>query len=447
MSLHQLRVAWGVSVLLACGSGPPPREPAVRPAPRRDPIPRTRGPSCRALADRMAVVIGEHAPIQPEGNVHAHGLYELRCDTGGWSDDARSCLATISSDEEADGCLRLLDRDQRRRLAAERARLAADRDDAHEEVVAHAPTGSGVTPALVAAAVMRYGHRVGILKWLRRDGGEPRVKGWFRGARRVRVREVFGESEMVEPKVLYETTDPEEIARLAETLQTGPGSGAHCMCVGTLIYEIEFRAGIRRISLHHGESVRVDNEFENLPLLSPDACIDWLSAHGVTFVREQYEEDRRQRAKSASQAERWRTLLPSSLVPFFDGRGFEGKPPSEWTAALAVEYPDLQQRAIVLLRLFGSGAGPWSGYPSYEGMPETLLLEMPLEVLLAAAAEASDDRGTEGAARLFAGWYFGRQRPGDRAALPAELKRRLLTHAERSADEDKRARARAAFGG
>jgi hypothetical protein len=53
----------------------------------------------------MAIVIGEHAPSQTEGDVHAHGLYELRCDADGWSDDARSCLATINSDDEADGCI------------------------------------------------------------------------------------------------------------------------------------------------------------------------------------------------------------------------------------------------------------------------------------------------------------------------------------------------------
>lgn len=132
MSLHQLRVAWGASLLLACG-GSPTSQPAAPPAQHGDPIPRTRGPSCRAVAGRMAVVIGEHAPSQTEGDVHARALYELRCDTDHWSDDARSCLATISSEDEADGCLtRLLDRDQQRRLAADRARLAADRDDAHE---------------------------------------------------------------------------------------------------------------------------------------------------------------------------------------------------------------------------------------------------------------------------------------------------------------------------
>jgi hypothetical protein len=80
----------------------------------------------------MAAVIGEHMPSEPDGDIHAHALYELRCDTDGWTDEARSCLATISSDDEADGCLRLLDRDQRRRLAGDRARLAADRVDAHE---------------------------------------------------------------------------------------------------------------------------------------------------------------------------------------------------------------------------------------------------------------------------------------------------------------------------
>jgi hypothetical protein len=79
----------------------------------------------------MVVVIGEHAPSQSEGDVHDHAMYELRCDTDQWSDNARSCLATINSEAEADGCVQLLDRDQQRALAADRARLAAERE-AHE---------------------------------------------------------------------------------------------------------------------------------------------------------------------------------------------------------------------------------------------------------------------------------------------------------------------------
>jgi hypothetical protein len=138
MSVHQLPVALSVAmVLIGCGGGAAPAsEPAVpSPAPpgaRRDPIPRTRGPACKAVADRMAVVIGEHAPSQTEGDVHQHAVYELRCETDQWSDEARSCLATATTDAEADGCQQLLDREQRRRLADDRAKLAAERDDAHE---------------------------------------------------------------------------------------------------------------------------------------------------------------------------------------------------------------------------------------------------------------------------------------------------------------------------
>ena len=55
------------------------------------------------------------------GGVHANALHEVCCDTDGWNDDALSDLATISFDDEADGCItRLLDRGRRRRLAADR---------------------------------------------------------------------------------------------------------------------------------------------------------------------------------------------------------------------------------------------------------------------------------------------------------------------------------------
>ncbi|TMQ21958.1 MAG: hypothetical protein E6J90_13395 [Deltaproteobacteria bacterium] len=128
MSLHQLRVALGASVLLiGCGSAP--RDPArARPPERRDPIPRTQGASCRAAADRMAVVIGEHAPDQPDGDIHERALFELRCETDHWSDETRSCLATITSDAEADGCLHTLTQTQQQALADDRARLRAERD-------------------------------------------------------------------------------------------------------------------------------------------------------------------------------------------------------------------------------------------------------------------------------------------------------------------------------
>jgi hypothetical protein len=249
-----------------------------------------------------------------------------------------------------------------------------------------------------------------------------------------------------EPAVLYETTDPAEIAGLAKALQIGPGAVEQCRCSGTLVYEIESTAGARRISLHHGMTLRNESASNDVALLSPDACMDWLSARGITFVREEYEEGRRRDAEFQGHAERWCSALPASLALFFDEMAdWFGEPRPEWTVALESEYPDLEERAVMLFRLFGSGAGRWRSYPSYEGVAAAFLLQMPLNVLVAAAGRAADDRETEGAARLFAGLDFRRQRRQDLEALSAELKRRLLDHAERSEHDDNRTLARTAF--
>lgn len=78
----------------------------------------------------MTVVIGEHAPAQPDGDIHERAMFELRCEADQWSDEARSCLATITTDAEADGCLQMLTQAQQQALTADRARLSAERDPA-----------------------------------------------------------------------------------------------------------------------------------------------------------------------------------------------------------------------------------------------------------------------------------------------------------------------------
>lgn len=126
MSLHQLRIALGAAALLIGCSSAPPAKPAPPVAPR-DPIPRTQGPGCKAVADHMAIVIGEHTPDQPDGDVHERAMFELRCETDRWNDESRSCLATIATDAEAEGCLRTLTQAQQQALAADREKLRAER--------------------------------------------------------------------------------------------------------------------------------------------------------------------------------------------------------------------------------------------------------------------------------------------------------------------------------
>ena len=79
-------------------------------------------------------------------------------------------------------------------------------------------------------------------------------------------------------------------------------------------------------------------------------------------------------------------------------------------------------------------------------MAEELLLAYPTDTLLTAIdGRQLTASQTEGAARLFGGWHFWKQRRQDLLLLPPSLKRALLEHSIQSPDEDKRRRAERAF--
>jgi hypothetical protein len=248
--------------------------------------------------------------------------------------------------------------------------------------------------------------------------------------------------------VLYETQDASDLVSLRDALRV-EGEMGHCMCLGSVAFEFD-RDGKRleTVTLHHGESLRWDPFFYNAPLVESDPILDWPSARGVPEVREEYDDNRRVEAADAAAEERWHTAMPPALEPLWPSML---EPTSlEWLEVsdlMAHVYPDDVERARILFEWFGRGEGPWSGFASYEEVPESCLLQLPLDVLVEAArGEPQTESLREGAARLFAGWDFGQQRPDDLQQLPADLKLILLEHALKSPDDDKCARARRAFG-
>lgn len=100
-----------VLIVAACGGGSP--KPAT-PPPAPDPIPKTAGPSCDVVADKLAIVI--HAD-KPDAQATAKASLRSRCTDDKWSDEARSCFATVESDAEMDGCRQHLDDNQKSGLA------------------------------------------------------------------------------------------------------------------------------------------------------------------------------------------------------------------------------------------------------------------------------------------------------------------------------------------
>ena len=261
-------------------------------------------------------------------------------------------------------------------------------------------------------------------------------------ATRVELRKVHGS------RTVAKTDDAEDLRALRGALRIHDGGIGHCMCLGTL--ELNFwahGAELGTVTLHHGVSLRWPPFFENAELADPESLLDWLSAHGVTSEREDYEEARREEAEYAAAKVRWRAAMPAVLEPHRSSMLEPFRP--EWpevAKTLARAYPDPVERARVLFAWLGHGKGPWSGCPSYEEVPEWCLRQLPLDVLVEAAqTNPQEEALREGAARLLAGWEFWSQRGADLDKLPPDLKRSLLSHALESADEDKRKRARAAF--
>ncbi|MES2297291.1 MAG: hypothetical protein V4582_09625 [Pseudomonadota bacterium] len=168
-------------------------------------------------------------------------------------------------------------------------------------------------------------------------------------------------------------------------------------------------------------------------------------------VSTSYDEDAElaQVALSRQAEQRWRDAMPRALAilpearsPFLDADAI-----MRMAIVLAKEYPSSAQRVLALYAWYGAGAGPWSGFPSYESIAEQLLMTHSTDELLAPLDSAQlSSVQLEGAARLFGAWTFPHERPGDLKRLSDGLRRRLLTQAQSSEDQDKLERARQAFG-
>ena len=282
--------------------------------------------------------------------------------------------------------------------------------------------------------------------------------------------------------LLLEVQDPESIGTLRDCLAIveDPKSFFHCMCLGDFRLEFYQAENLKAaLGLHHGRSIRWGEAWErDAWLRNPERLLRWFAARGVLPPLERFQEEQRQHQQYLQAAVRWREAMPPCLSPFwsqmFDSSAdwmlrpatlSEGAPlpflprkplPQRmvpWLQALQTAYPDPEIVILELLRWYGSGQGPWSGFPAYEEVPELLLMQFPASAIVAALGSYPPTaQHLEGAARLFASYEFWTQRREEWQDIPVELKERLLEHSLRSAqangtalDQDKVRRAKSAF--
>jgi hypothetical protein len=258
-----------------------------------------------------------------------------------------------------------------------------------------------------------------------------------------------------EDAVLYRSQSREDVLSLsAALLVTEPKQAFHCMCDGSpAIHVLKAQREILSITIHHGTAIRASIWQSDAPLSDSEPLLRWFDSRGIPGPRREVEEEKARYQADKRALDRWLAAVPGTLseekeaVFPSDGHPSDAESSAMLRSKLAKGEPSPIRQVRLLFRWYGSGAGPWSGFPSYEQVPENLLLTYPTATLVA-VAEATDlsEQELEGAARLFGGWAFWKARPEDLTGLPAPLKARLLQHSLRSDNDDKRARAEHAFG-
>jgi hypothetical protein len=250
--------------------------------------------------------------------------------------------------------------------------------------------------------------------------------------------------------VVLEVGEPNDVAALRITMRIIDGAGGHCMCFGGPTLELlsADRSRLALLSIHHGRAIRWDRWKDDAKLVDGRLLLAWLAERGVVDPLREFDAMAAGRLRSKQDANRWLAAMPSALKPIWSSAlgqfGMVNVDPLR--AALESAVPDEGERILALLEWFGSGAGPWSGFPSYEQAAEELLLGYSTARITEAVESTRLGLAQlEGAARLFGGWAFRKRRPEGLKELPVALRKALWHHVKDTQDNDKRLRATRAF--
>jgi hypothetical protein len=245
--------------------------------------------------------------------------------------------------------------------------------------------------------------------------------------------------------VLLEVTDPAALCQLRDALAVAETTDGYCMCHGDLTFAFFTPDGQPSavVGFHHASSLRWSGWDGDALLRDGDRVLHWLAAQGL-------DDPPAVRRAELPEQESWLAAAPPAVRDLLDlavaattgGGVLPPGVPALIIRRLAEAVPDPVARAAALLSWYGSGSGRCSGYPLHEALPEPALAEIPLAHLLAVLdAAPADARIDAGAVRHLCGWQSRRHQAADIAALPGDVRERLLAVARESGDDDKRRRA------
>jgi len=265
-------------------------------------------------------------------------------------------------------------------------------------------------------------------------------------------------------RILYTSVDPRDILELRKAIVIEPPRGwFRCACYPPIEIALS-RNGkeLGVISVYESLTIGFSRWSGDARVAHQERFLKWFGSRGITGPRRGVEKIQAMDKAAHDASESWLNAMPSDLRPLWpklreDPQWWSNPPAAVTTSAnvlepeLEREFPDPKKRILALFSWFGSGEGPWSGYPVYEDVPPELLLEYPPSDLQVALRDASlTELEMEGAARFLSLYCYGYSfcPPEERKLfrlLPDDVGRSLLEHVLKGADRDKADYARRAF--
>ena len=281
--------------------------------------------------------------------------------------------------------------------------------------------------------------------WWKRKRASTEVDELFASATRARIIEGGVADGVALGKRIALELSGGKARELVERLQVVPVKQPfHCMCLGDWGIELfEGDARLTTVGLHHGRSIRIDGRASDELLRDGEGLLRLLADQGLKEPLAAFEEDRQAADRSAQARKRWLRATPEPLREMLSvlegdsgGRLLRAGDPDLREALARLEAAD-EDVTHALLNWYAAGMGPWSGYPSYEGVACALLPELGAERVVQAAEAARGEGELFAAARFIARWDAP---PKERRLVSDALAARLKEVTQRHGNADACAR-------
>jgi hypothetical protein len=213
--------------------------------------------------------------------------------------------------------------------------------------------------------------------------------------------------------VLFDITQPDVIKQFATLIEIDETQiGFHCMCLGTYDVELYSNKQLQAIiNYHHEVSIRYNGWSSDAGIANTQGLITFLAQLGFTKPQEDYLETQRRQEEDQQADREWLAAAPKCFSTYWSEFDMFGRHPQALVDALDAEIPDKAMQILALLQLFGQSKNPWSGYPSYEGIPQEILNNYHAKYILEVyAGSDKNDKLKSGLGRYICSFEFRKVR-------------------------------------